>query len=210
MKKNTLSAILMTLFLFISCNNSGKDGNASVNSADESVKGPNLVEISKKITDSNAVVIAVKEVETLLVSIDELAKAIGKKIEAGGTLGSDGAHNGSLLAGAYKIATEITANLSKLKASEDLKEKITKAKECSEKFTDKLKSENVALGKQDASDDDAKKAILKTHNDITKGAKELKELSESVETLLKAAKEMLANSVKELTSPVVAESPKKP
>ncbi|QXG44561.1 Vsp/OspC family lipoprotein [Borreliella burgdorferi] len=210
MKKNTLSAILMTLFLFISCNNSGKDGNASVNSADESVKGPNLVEISKKITDSNAVVIAVKEVETLLVSIDELAKAIGKKIEAGGTLGSDGAHNGSLLAGAYKIATEITANLSKLKASEDLKEKITKAKECSEKFTDKLKSENVALGKQDASDDDAKKAILKTHNDITKGAKELKELSESVETLLKAAKEMLANSVKELTSPVVAETPKKP
>ncbi len=151
-----------------------------------------------------------KEVETLLVSIDELAKAIGKKIEAGGTLGSDGAHNGSLLAGAYKIATEITANLSKLKASEDLKEKITKAKECSEKFTDKLKSENVALGKQDASDDDAKKAILKTHNDITKGAKELKELSESVETLLKAAKEMLANSVKELTSPVVAETPKKP
>ncbi|MCD2331085.1 cell surface protein [Borreliella burgdorferi] len=210
MKKNTLSAILMTLFLFISCNNSGKDGNTSANSADESVKGPNLVEISKKITDSNAVVIAVKEVETLLVSIDELAKAIGKKIEAGGTLGSDGAHNGSLLAGAYKIATEITANLSKLKASEDLKEKITKAKECSEKFTDKLKSENVALGKQDASDDDAKKAILKTHNDITKGAKELKELSESVETLLKAAKEMLANSVKELTSPVVAETPKKP
>ncbi len=55
-----------------------------------------------------------------------------------------------------------------------------------------------------------KKAILKTHNDITKGAKELKELSESVETLLKAAKEMLANSVKELTSPVVAETPKKP
>ncbi len=49
MKKNTLSAILMTLFLFISCNNSGKDGNASVNSADESVKGPNLVEISKKL-----------------------------------------------------------------------------------------------------------------------------------------------------------------
>ncbi|OJH14704.1 cell surface protein, partial (plasmid) [Borreliella bissettiae] len=49
MKKNTLSAILMTLFLFISCNNSGKDGNsASTNPADESVKGPNLTEISKK------------------------------------------------------------------------------------------------------------------------------------------------------------------
>lgn len=79
MKKNTLSVILMTLFLFISCNNSGKDGNASANSADESVKGPNLAEISKKITESNAVVLAVKEVETLLASIDELAKAIGQK-----------------------------------------------------------------------------------------------------------------------------------
>ncbi len=81
MKKNTLSAILMTLFLFISCNNSGKDGNTSANSADESVKGPNLTEISKKITDSNAVLLAVKEVEALLSSIDELAKAIGKKIK---------------------------------------------------------------------------------------------------------------------------------
>ncbi len=47
MKKNTLSAILMTLFLFISCNNSGGD-TASTN-PDESAKGPNLIEISKKL-----------------------------------------------------------------------------------------------------------------------------------------------------------------
>nr|WP_325064252.1 Vsp/OspC family lipoprotein [Borreliella bavariensis] len=83
MKKNTLSAILMTLFLFISCNNSGGD-TASTN-PDESAKGPNLTVISKKITNSNAFVLAVKEVEALLSSIDELAaQAIGKKIDQNG------------------------------------------------------------------------------------------------------------------------------
>ncbi|MDK7383925.1 Vsp/OspC family lipoprotein [Borreliella burgdorferi] len=210
MKKNTLSAILMTLFLFISCNNSGKDGNTSANSADESVKGPNLTEISKKITESNAVVLAVKEVETLLASINQLAKAIGKKIDQNGTLGDDGGQNGSLLAGAYAISTVIIEKLSTLKNVEELKEKITKAKDCSEKFAGKLKNEHASLGKKDATDDDAKKAILKTHGNTDKGAKELKDLSDSVESLVKAAKEMLTNSVKELTSPVVAESPKKP
>ncbi|PRQ95011.1 outer surface protein OspC [Borreliella burgdorferi] len=209
MKKNTLSAILMTLFLFISCNNSGKDGNASANSADESVKGPNLTEISKKITESNAVVLAVKEVETLLASIDELAKAIGQKIGANG-LTAQAAQNGSLLAGAYAISSLITEKLNKFKDLEGLKEKINDAKKCSEAFTNKLKGEQATLGQQNASDDDAKKAILKTHGTPDKGAKELKDLSESVAGLLKVAKEMLANSVKELTSPVVAETPKKP
>ncbi|WNY58053.1 Vsp/OspC family lipoprotein [Borreliella burgdorferi] len=209
MKKNTLSAILMTLFLFISCNNSGKDGNASANSADESVKGPNLAEISKKITESNAVVLAVKEVETLLASIDELAKAIGQKIESNGGLNADGNQNGSLISGAYSISKLIKQKLSILN-SEALKEKIDAAKKCSEAFTDKLKNEHASLGKKDATDDDAKKAILKTNVDKTKGADELIKLSGSLESLSKAAQAILANSVKELTSPVVAESPKKP
>ncbi len=210
MKKNTLSAILMTLFLFISCNNSGKDGNASANSADESVKGPNLTEISKKITDSNAVVLAVKEVETLLASIDELAKAIGKKIKNDGSLDNEANNNGSLIAGAYTISTLITQKLSKLNGSEGLKEKIAEAKKCSEEFIKKLKEKHTDLGKKEATDDDAKKAILKTNGTKDKGAAELEKLFESVEVLSKAAKEMLSNSVKELTSPVVAESPKNP
>nr|AAC45540.1 outer surface protein C [Borreliella burgdorferi]prf//2104234C outer surface protein C [Borreliella burgdorferi] len=211
MKKNTLSAILMTLFLFISCNNSGKDGNAaSTNPADESVKGPNLTEISKKITDSNAVVLAVKEVGALLTSIDELAtKAIGKKIHQNNGLDTENNHNGSLLAGAYAISTLITQKLGGLK-NEELKEKIAAVKKCSEEFTNKLKSSHTELGKQDAQDDDAKKAILRTHNTKDKGAEELDKLFKAVENLSKAAKEMLSNSVKELTSPVVAESPKKP
>nr|ABX89685.1 OspC [Borreliella valaisiana] len=210
MKKNTLSAILMTLFLFISCNNSGKDVTTSTDSVDESVKGPNLTEISKKITDSNAIVLAVKEVETLLSSIDELAKAIGKKIDQNGGLGNDANHNGSLLAGAYEISKLITQKLTGLKNSGELKEKIEKAKECSEKFTKKLKDSHAALGKQDANDNDAKEAILRTNAAKDKGAKELGELFESLESLSKAAKETASSSVKELTSPVVAESPKKP
>ncbi|WP_210369813.1 Vsp/OspC family lipoprotein [Borreliella garinii] len=208
MKKNTLSAILMTLFLFISCNNSGGD-TASTN-PDESVKGPNLTEISKKITDSNAFVLAVKEVEALISSIDELAaKAIGKKIEAN-SLGAQAGQNGSLLAGAYAISALITQKLDGLKDLEELKEKVEKAKECSKSFTKKLGDNHAQLGLQNASDDDAKKAILKTHSTKDKGAEELEKLSESVKSLLKAAQAALANSVQELTSPVVSETPKKP
>ncbi|WP_268828206.1 Vsp/OspC family lipoprotein, partial [Borreliella valaisiana] len=61
-----------------------------------------------------------------------------------------------------------------------------------------------------STDENAQKAILKTNAIVDKGAKELKELFESVEKLSKAAQEALANSVQELTSPVVAETPKKP
>nr|AAO17301.1 outer surface protein C precursor [Borreliella afzelii] len=212
MKKNTLSAILMTLFLFISCNNSGKGGDsASTNPADESAKGPNLTEISKKITDSNAFVLAVKEVETLVLSIDELAKkAIGQKIDNNNGLAALNNQNGSLLAGAYAISTLITEKLSKLRNLEELKTEIAKAKKCSEEFTNKLKSGHADLGKQDATDEHAKAAILKTHATTDKGAKEFKDLFESVEGLLKSAQVALTNSVKELTNPVVAESPKKP
>ncbi|WP_029362397.1 Vsp/OspC family lipoprotein [Borreliella garinii] len=207
MKKNTLSAILMTLFLFISCNNSGGD-TASTN-PDESTKGPNLIEISKKITDSNAVVLAVKEVEALISSIDELAKAIGKKVEANG-LGNEADRNTSLLAGAHEISILITQKLTALKDSGGLKAEIAEAKKCSEAFTKKLKDNNAQLGIQNVQDVEAKKAILKTNGDISKGAKELKELFESVESLAKAAQAALANSVQELTNPVVAETPKKP
>nr|AIK19246.1 OspC [Borreliella afzelii] len=210
MKKNTLSAILMTLFLFISCNNSGKGGDsASTNPADESAKGPNLTEISKKITDSNAFVLAVKEVETLVSSINELAtQAIGKKIDQNG-LAAEADKNGSLLAGAYAISTLIKQKLDGLKGLEGLNKEIAEAKKCSEEFTNKLKSGHADLGK-DATDENAKKAILKTHATKDKGAEELEKLFKSVESLAKAAKESLTNSVKELTNPVVAESQKKP
>ncbi|WP_410521840.1 Vsp/OspC family lipoprotein [Borreliella garinii] len=203
--------MLMTLFLFISCNNSGGD-TASTN-PDESAKGPNLTEISKKITDSNAFVLAVKEVEALISSVDELAKAIGKKIDNNTGLSANQNHNTSLLAGAYSISTLITEKLSKLKNLEGLKAEIAEAKKCSEDFTKKLKDNHADLGVAGngaSTDENAQKAILKTNAIVDKGAKELKELFESVEKLSKAAQEALANSVQELTSPVVAETPKKP
>ncbi|WP_029358617.1 Vsp/OspC family lipoprotein [Borreliella garinii] len=211
MKKNTLSAILMTLFLFISCNNSGGD-TASTN-PDESAKGPDLTVISKKITDSNAVVLAVKEVEALLSSIDELAaQAIGQKIGQNG-LTAEANYNNSLLAGAYAISSLITKKLEELiKNPGELKAEISEAKKCSEAFTKKLKDSNAQLGMQNgaATDAHAKAAILKTDATKDKGATELGELFKSVESLSKAAQEASANSVKELTSPVVAETQKKP
>ncbi|WP_210361681.1 Vsp/OspC family lipoprotein [Borreliella valaisiana] len=211
MKKNTLSAILMTLFLFISCNNSGGD-TASTN-PDESEKGPNLIEISKKITDSNAFVLAVKEVEALLSSIDELgAKAIGQKIGQNGLEVDGGGHNTALLAGAYAISALIKQKLDVLQGPEGLNKEIDEAKKCSEAFTNKLKSSHVDLGVAAGAttDDNAKRAILKTHGNDNKGGKELKDLLKSVESLAKAAKAASSNSVKELTNPVVAETPKKP
>ncbi|WNY67219.1 Vsp/OspC family lipoprotein [Borreliella lusitaniae] len=208
MKKNTLSAILMTLFLFISCNNSG-EGENSASTTDESVKGPNLTEISKKITDSNALVLAVKEVETLVSSIDEIGtKAIGKKIDENNGLADEADHNGSLLAGAYVISTLITEKLNGLK-SEELQGKIDEAKRLSEAFTAKLKREHAQLGIEGATDAHAKEAILKTDNG-DKGVKEFNALIKSVEDLAKAAQEVLTNSVQELTNPVVAEAPNKP
>ncbi|WP_210361126.1 Vsp/OspC family lipoprotein [Borreliella garinii] len=211
MKKNTLSAILMTLFLFISCNNSGGD-TASTN-PDESAKGPNLIEISKKITDSNAFVLAVKEVEALLSSIDELAKGIGKKIDQNSGLAAATQNkNTSLLAGAYAVSALIKQKLDGLQGPEGLNKEIEAAKKCSEAFTNKLKEKHAELGVNggDTTDDNAKAAIFKTHPTKDKGVEDLEKLSESVKSLLKAAQAALSNSVKELTSPVVAEAPKKP
>ncbi|WKC79330.1 Vsp/OspC family lipoprotein [Borreliella tanukii] len=213
MKKNTLSAILMTLFLFISCNNSGKGDSASTKPVDESAKGPNLIEISKKITDSNAFVLAVKEVETLLSSIDELAKAIGQKIDQNNGLAAAAQDkNTSLLAGAYAISTLIKQKLEGLQGPEGLKTEIENAKKYSAAFTKKLTDSNASLGVQDggATNDNAKKAILRTNGDKTLGVEDLEKLFKSVESLSKVAKEASSNSVKELTSPVVAEAPKKP
>ncbi|WP_210372626.1 Vsp/OspC family lipoprotein, partial [Borreliella garinii] len=178
----------------------------------ESTKGPNLIEISKKITDSNAVVLAVKEVEALLSSIDELAKAIGQKIDRNNGLAVEANFNTSLLAGAYTISTLITKKLDELiKNSGELKGEVEKAKNCSEAFTNKLKekTQELAVAAGAATDIDAKKAILKTNRDKDLGADELGKLFKSVESLSKAAQEASANSVKELTSPVVAEAPKK-
>ncbi|WNY67244.1 Vsp/OspC family lipoprotein [Borreliella lusitaniae] len=203
MKKNTLGAILMTLFLFISCNNSGEGEKNSASTTNASVKMPNFREISKKITDSNAFALAVKEVETLILSIDELAtKARGKKIDQNG-LSNMPNHITSLLAGAYAIAVLITEKLSVLK-SKELQEKIDEAKRFSEDFTAKLRENHIHFV-DGADDEHTKNAILRTENPgDNKGALELKKLFESVESLAKEANKTVTNSIQELTSSVIA------
>ncbi|AHH05982.1 Variable outer membrane protein, partial (plasmid) [Borrelia miyamotoi FR64b] len=202
----------MTLFLIInivmiSCGSGGpapKEGQAA--KADGTVI--DLVKVSKKIKDAVEFAASVKEIETLVKSVDELAKAIGKKVEAGGTLGDDGGKNGSLISGAYSVVLFADTKLGQLENKEgisaELKAKVVASKAASKAFIDKVKGENASLGKNDAFDDDTKKAIKKDNDDKTKGAKELGELNTAVDELLKVANDEVEAAIKVLISPVKA------
>ncbi|WVN92221.1 Vsp/OspC family lipoprotein (plasmid) [Borrelia turicatae] len=187
----------------MSCNNSGtspKDGQAA--KSDGTVI--DLATISKNIKDTVAFAKSVKEVHTLVKSIDELAKAIGKKVEAAGTLGDDGGKNGSLISGAYSVVLFADTKLGQLEKKEgisaELKAKVAASKAASKAFTDKVKGENASLGKNDASDDDTKKAIKKDNGDKTKGAEELIKLNTAIDELLTAAEAAVTAAIKELTT----------
>ncbi|AYE37014.1 cell surface protein (plasmid) [Borrelia turcica IST7] len=216
MKKNTLSAILMTLFLFIACNNSGSEdsqnsegsqtGGASGQTKKQE-KAIDLAAVSKKIEEISAFMASVKKVDGLVGSIGELAKAIGQKITGNG-IGADVGKNSSLLAGVHQVVLDVGARVLELekvgsKFGEAIKGKIATVKEKNVAFLNKLRGENVALGVAAgaALDDDAKKAILVSHNDKTKGADELEKLNNAVEDLVKSTEEVLGASIKELTSP---------
>ncbi|WP_335633050.1 Vsp/OspC family lipoprotein [Borrelia turicatae] len=96
----------------MSCNNSGtspKDGQAA--KSDGTLI--DLATITKNITDAVAFAKSVKDVHTLVMSIDELAKVIGKKIDANG-LATESAHNGSLIAGAYSVIEAVDTKLASL------------------------------------------------------------------------------------------------
>ncbi|ASJ27760.1 Vsp/OspC family lipoprotein [Borrelia turicatae] len=207
MKRITLSALLMTLFLLISCNNSGtspKDGQAA--KSDGTVI--DLATITKNITDAVAFAKDVKEVHTLVKSIDELAKAIKKKIGANG-LEADagaGAHYTPLLAGAYSVATTIESKVGELKIAESLKGLNGKVKDVEDKakaFTAKLKNQHATLGLANgaATDAHAKNAIDKSDNTGDKGAKELVALNTAVDALLSAAEAAVTAAIKEFTTP---------
>ncbi|WP_433996733.1 Vsp/OspC family lipoprotein [Borrelia venezuelensis] len=205
MKRITLCALLMTLFLLSSCNTSGKNlKDDEVAKSDGTVI--DLAKITKNITDTVAFAKSVKEVHSLVKSIDELAKAIGKKVEAAGTLGDDGGKNGSLISGAYSVVLFADTKLGQLEKKEgisaELKSKVAAAKAASKAFIDKVKGENATLGKNDASDDDTKKAIKKDNGDKTKGAEELGKLNTAIDALLKDAEAAVTAAINELTSPV--------
>ncbi|WP_318250823.1 Vsp/OspC family lipoprotein [Borrelia duttonii] len=146
----------------------------------------------------------VKEVHTLVKSVDELAKAIGKKIQENtDTLGTDGAHNGSLVAGAFQMVLTIKTKLETLAAldgiSSDLKAKVDDTKGKAESFISKVKTKHSDLGKEGVTDDHAKEAIdYKTKANGDKGAKELGELNTLIDTLLSFANKSVEASIAEL------------
>ncbi|WAZ71376.1 Vsp/OspC family lipoprotein (plasmid) [Borrelia miyamotoi] len=211
-KRKTLSAIIMTLFLIInivmiSCGSGGpapKEGQAA--KADGTVI--DLAKISKKIKDAVEFAASVKEVHTLVKSVDTLAGAIGKKIKSDGTFDAMAGKNGSLLAGAYNVALDINSKLTALEGkaglSSVLKAKVTAAKTSGESFSNKLKTEHTDLGKEDASDDNAKAALLVTNATKNKGVTELEALNTAVDELVTVAKDALGAAIKELTEPVKA------
>ncbi|UVY98939.1 Vsp24 (plasmid) [Borrelia hermsii] len=201
----------MTLFMvFMSCNNGGPELKSDeVAKSDGTVL--DLAKVSKKIKEASAFAASVKEVETLVKSVDELAKAIGKKIKNDGGLDTEAGQNGSLIAGVHSVVSAVKIKVGALETtsgiSNELKTKITEVKSKAEAFLNKLKDGHTELGKKDASDDDTKKAIKKDNSDKTKGASELKALNTAVDALLKAAEGEVEAAIKELTAPVKVEKP---
>ncbi|BDU63444.1 outer surface protein C (plasmid) [Candidatus Borrelia fainii] len=206
MKRITLSALLMTLFLLIGCNNGGAKEGAAIK-ADGSVI--DLKKVSTDIENAVAFAASVKEVRILVKSVDELAKAIGKKIKDADTLDTDNAdHNGSLLAGAFQIISTVKTKLGDLEQTvglpNELKQKITDSKTKTDTFLGKLKTNHSDLGKEGATDEHAKKAIGQKDGD--KGAKELDELHTAIGVLVEAANDAVTSAITALTPAKAATS----
>ncbi|WP_434757365.1 Vsp/OspC family lipoprotein (plasmid) [Borrelia puertoricensis] len=206
MKRITLCALFLTLFLLSSCNTSGaatKDGQAA--KSDGTLI--DLVTITKNIKDSVAFAKSVKEIHTLVKSIDELAKAIGKKIKNGDELDIEAAVNESLVAGAFQVILTVETKLKLLeegpsaKISDECKKKVTEAKTKSREFLGKLRGTTATLGKKGVADNDAKAAIdrIGTSNG-DKGVAELKKLNTSIDELLTSAEAAVTAAIAELTT----------
>ncbi|UPA15670.1 Vsp/OspC family lipoprotein [Borrelia turicatae] len=209
MKRITLSALLMTLFLLMSCNNSGtspKDGQAA--KSDGTLI--DLATITKNIKDTVAFAKSVKDVHTLVKSIDELAKAIGKKIKNDdNTLDTDSGKNTALLAGVFSVTLDIVKKAKALQIPEsikdqDLTQKVSGVTTAAEAFRKKLKEQNATLGVASGAttDDNAQKAIDRNGKPSGEnGAKELGDLNTTVDALLKAANDAVESAINELTTP---------
>ncbi|ETZ17067.1 Variable outer membrane protein [Borrelia duttonii CR2A] len=149
----------------------------------------------------------VKEVHTLVKSVDELAKAIGKKIKDDGSLDAEADHNGSLIAGVFQLIVDAKVKLDALEQtvgiSNEMKGKVSDVKTKAEAFSKKLKDNHTDLGKKDATDANAKKAIDIADATKDKGATELIALNTAIDGLLKGVEVAVASAIKELTTPPV-------
>ncbi|WP_434757113.1 Vsp/OspC family lipoprotein (plasmid) [Borrelia puertoricensis] len=207
MKRITLCALLMTLFLLSSCNTSGnatKDGQAA--KSDGTII--DLVTITNNIKDSVAFANSVKEVHTLVKSIDELAKAIGKKIQNQDILGTDSGKNTALIAGVFSITLDIVKKAKTLQIpgsikDQDLTQKVKGVTTSVEAFINKLKNKTgeLAVDSGATTDDNAQKAIDRVNKvDGENGAKELGELNKAIDALLKDAEAAVTAAINELTT----------
>ncbi|UPA11684.1 hypothetical protein bpSLO_001579 (plasmid) [Borrelia parkeri] len=209
MKRITLSALLMTLFLLMSCNNSAsspKDGQAA--KSDGTLI--DLAKITNNITEAVAFAKSVTEIHTLVKSIDDLAKAIGKKIQNQDILGTDSGKNTALIAGVFSITLDIVKKSKALQIPEFIKDqqiltqKVRGVTTSVEAFINKLKNKTVELAVDSGAttDDNAQKAIDRNEKPSGEnGAKELGELNTAIDELLKAANGAVTAAMKELTTP---------
>nr|WP_025401228.1 Vsp/OspC family lipoprotein [Borrelia crocidurae] len=158
--------------------------------------------IGEKIKSALEFAGKVKEVHVLVKSVDELAKAIGKKIKNDGGLDTEAGKNGSLLAGVHSVISALKAKVELLEKtsgiSNDLKTKVTEVRNKVDAFLTKLKENHSDLGKHDAAADDAKKAILVSNGDKSKGATELTQLNSSIDELLTASNKIVSDAIAEL------------
>ncbi|ATQ15372.2 Vsp/OspC family lipoprotein (plasmid) [Borrelia miyamotoi] len=210
-KRKKVSAIIMTLFLIInivmmSCGSGGpapKEGQAA--KADGTVI--DLAKVSKKIKYAVEFAASVKEIETLVKSVDELAKAIGKKIKNDNSnFEAEKDHNGALIAGAFQVILTVKGKLTSLEQifgiSDELKTKVGMAKKESEAFLTQVKSKHTDLAKEGVTDAHAKSVIDVADGTKDKGASELVKLNTEIDELLKAAKMTVDAAIAELTNPV--------
>nr|QBL99557.1 hypothetical protein EZU71_06975 [Borrelia miyamotoi] len=135
-KRETLSEIKMTLFIIInivmiSCGSGGpapKEGQAAKADGTEI----DLVKISKKIKDAVDFAASVKEVHTVVKSIDVLAKGIGTKIKNADELDTVADKNGTLVAAVFSLMLDIKTTLPKLETGAEktkrMREKVDAAK----------------------------------------------------------------------------------
>ncbi|WP_376984005.1 Vsp/OspC family lipoprotein [Borrelia recurrentis] len=195
---------MVLVMVMMGCNSGGvgEGSQAKATKADGSVI--DLKVVSKKIKDAVEFAEKVKEVHVLVKSVDELAKAIGKKIDANGSLAAEAGQNGSLIAGVHSVISAVNTKLKGLETtdniSDELKGKIVAVETEGKAFLDKLKSGNAELGKKDASDDDTKKAIDRIgKKDGDKGVAELIKLNTAIDALLKLSTDAVEASIGELT-----------
>ncbi|WP_025401672.1 Vsp/OspC family lipoprotein [Borrelia crocidurae] len=204
-KRRVILMVMMVVVMVMGCNSGGVSGEGTGGEG-KGRKGDgsviDLKVIGEKIKSAVEFAQGVKEVHTLVKSIDELAKAIKKKIQAAGLQDDNGGKNGTLVSGVFSVALDIQTKLVALEektSDNEFKKQVVDVKTKSNAFIDKLKSKHDDLGKQDSavSDDDAKAAIDRSNNG-DKGSTELSALNVSIDGLLKTVNEALTTVISEL------------